>query len=142
MNPIIESNQTAFELINPTTLYNPQPFGYSHVAEVKEFKRILHISGQGGENQQGVLAETFEAQLRQTFSNIKLALSAVNATLSDIAVLKILVVNHDQDKHQVLIHEMHKIWQGKACPACTLIPVQCLALKQMMIEVEVTAYSL
>ena len=52
-------NNTVLNFINPNKLYNPKPFAYSHIAEVRNFERILHISGQGGENQQGLLSENF-----------------------------------------------------------------------------------
>ena len=51
-----------FELSNPKKLYNPRPFAYSHMAEVRHFSRILHISGQGGENQRGHLSQDFAAE--------------------------------------------------------------------------------
>ena len=58
----------SFQMINPNTLYNPTAFAYSHVAEVRHYLRILHISGQGGENQQGQLSQDFAQQVHQAFS--------------------------------------------------------------------------
>ena len=130
----------SFELINPNTLYNPRPFAYSHIAEVKHFLRILHISGQGGENQRGQLSQSFAEQTQQTFLNLKSALEAADASFLDIAVLRILVVDHSPKKHQFLIQEMQQLWKDQTFPACTLIPVPCLALPSMLIEIEATAY--
>ena len=130
----------AFVIHNPKTLYNPQPFGYSHIAEVTHVQRILHISGQGGENSEGILSPHFTLQLEQAFHNIKLALAHVQATLQDIAVLRVLVVGHDAQKHQILIQHMQKYWNDVPFPACTLIPVPCLAIHDMLIEIEATAY--
>lgn len=136
------SSIQAFRLINPNTLYNPRAFAYSHIAEVKHFLRVLHISGQGGENQQGQLSSDFPAQTHQAFLNLQLALAHVDASLLDIAVLRILVVDHSTKKHQFLIQEMQTLWKNHAFPACTLIPVPCLALPAMQIEIEATAYCL
>lgn len=127
-------------IYNPSALYNPIPYAYSHVAEVKNFSRIIHIAGQGGEDIHGVCAIGFEQQLINTFNNIKTALDHCNAKFSDIAVLRILVVDHDSQKHQLLIREMNRIWKDKNFPACTLIPVPCLATTDMLIEIEATAY--
>ena len=135
-------NNTALNFINPNKLYNPKPFAYSHIAEVRNFSRILHISGQGGENQQGLLSENFNTQTQQAFCNIKIALMQVQAQFSDIAVLRILVVNHTPEKHQFLIQEMQKHWGELDFPACTLITVPCLAIPGMLIEIEATAYSI
>ena len=140
MNSSIEQPSKAFVLLNPKTLYNPQAFAYSHIAAVTQFPRIFHISGQGGENQRGLLSTDFAVQVRQAFQNIELALSHVQATLQDTAVLRILVVDHNPQKHQFLIQEMQKLWKDQPFPACTLIPVPCLALVGMLIEIEATAY--
>ncbi|SDY43481.1 RidA family protein [Acinetobacter kyonggiensis] len=140
MNSSIEQSSKAFRLLNPKTLYNPQPFAYSHITEVTQFQRVLHISGQGGENQRGLLSTDFAVQVRQAFQNIELALTHVQATLQDTAVLRILVVDHNPQKHQFLIQEMQKLWKDQPFPACTLIPVPCLALAGMLIEIEATAY--
>ncbi|WP_445116540.1 RidA family protein [Acinetobacter sp. WZC-1] len=129
-----------FELLNPNTLYNPRPFAYSHIAEVKNFLRILHISGQGGENSEGHLSSHFSEQLHQAFCNVQHALQHVDAALGDIAVLRILVVDHSPEKHQFLIQEIQQLWKDQAFPACTLIPVPCLAIQGMLIEIEATAY--
>lgn len=131
-----------FKMANPNTLYNPSAFAYSHVAEIRHYLRILHISGQGGENQHGQLANDFAQQVHQAFLNVQHALDAVGASLFDIAVLRILVVDHSPKKHQFLIQEMQKLWKDQAFPACTLIPVPCLALHGMQIEIEATAYCL
>lgn len=130
----------AFEMFNPNTLYNPNAFAYSHVAEVRHYLRILHISGQGGENQQGQLSKDFAQQVHQAFSNVQHVLDEVDASILDIAVLRILVVDHSPKKHQFLIQEIQQRWKGHAFPACTLIPVPCLALQGMLIEIEATAY--
>lgn len=140
MNSKIGFPMRSFQLINPKTLYNPRPFAYSHIAEVRHFLRVLHISGQGGENQRGQLSLDFSEQTQQAFLNLKNALKAVDAALLDIAVLRILVVDHSSKKHQFLIQEMQQLWKNQDFPACTLIPVPCLAIQDMLIEIEATAY--
>lgn len=115
----------AFNLINPNTLYNPRAFAYSHITEVKHFLRILYISGQDGENQQGQLSNDFAVQVHQAFQNMQLALAEVDAALLDIAVLRILVVDHSAKKHQSLIQEMQHLWKNHVFPACILIPMSC-----------------
>ncbi|MDX8162749.1 RidA family protein [Acinetobacter pittii] len=134
-------SQETFKIINPSTLYNPTPNAYSHVAVVENFKNIIHVAGQGGENSQGELSPSFEEQANQVFDNIQHALKAANAELSNIAVLRVLVVDHSVEKHQILIKIMQNLWKNHPFPACTLIPVPRLALEHMLIEVEATAYT-
>lgn len=134
-------SQETFKIINPSTLYNPTSNAYSHIAVVKNFKNIIHVAGQGGENSQGELSQSFKEQVNQAFDNIQYALKAANAELSNIAVLRVLVVDHSVEKHQILIKIMQNLWKNHPFPACTLIPVPRLALEHMLIEVEATAYT-
>lgn len=137
-----KNNESAFRIINPNTLYDPTPFGYSHIAEVTKFNRIIHIAGQSGEDISGNLSSDFHTQVKQTFENIKLALASVHCSIADIAVLKVLIVNHNTEKHEILIQESHRIWGDIQFPTCTLIPVTCLAQPEMQIEIDATAYVL
>ncbi|WP_224992273.1 RidA family protein [Acinetobacter pittii] len=134
-------SQEAFKIINPSTLYDPTSNGYSHVAVVKNFKNIIHVAGQGGENSKGELSPNFEEQANQVFDNIQHALKSANAELNNIAVLRVLVVDHSVEKHQILIKIMQNLWKNHPFPACTLIPVPRLALEHMLIEIEATAYT-
>lgn len=134
-------NKETFRIINPSTLYNPTPNAYSHIAVVQNFKNIIHIAGQGGEDSKGELSPNFEEQATQVFNTIQNALTAAEAKISDIAVLRVLIVDHSDEKHQILIKIMQNLWKNHPFPACTLIPVPRLALERMLIEVEATAYT-
>ncbi|MDX7881023.1 RidA family protein [Acinetobacter nosocomialis] len=134
-------NKETFRIINPSTLYNPTPNAYSHIAVVQNFKNIIHIAGQGGEDSKGELSPNFEEQATQVFNNIQNALTVAEAKISDIAVLRVLIVDHSDEKHQILIKIMQNLWKNHPFPACTLIPVPRLALERMLIEVEATAYT-
>ncbi|GAA5558595.1 MULTISPECIES: RidA family protein [Acinetobacter] len=134
-------NKETFKIINPSTLYNPTPNAYSHVAVVQNFNNIIHVAGQGGEDSKGELSSNFQEQATQVFNNIQHALTAADAKISDIAVLRVLIVDHSDEKHQILIKIMQNLWKNHPFPACTLIPVPRLALERMLIEVEATAYT-
>lgn len=130
-----------FQIINPETLYNPQAFAYSHVVEIRNFQRILHIAGQGGENQVGKISHDFSQQVSQAFHNLERALNHLKASINNIAMLRLLIVDHDTAKHNVVIKVMQALWPEHNFPACTLIPVTRLALPNMQFEVEATAYT-
>ncbi|OCZ62458.1 RidA family protein [Acinetobacter seifertii] len=134
-------NKETFKIINPSTLYNPTANAYSHVAVVQNFKNIIHVAGQGGEDSKGELSSNFQEQATQVFNNIQHALTAADAKISDIAFLRVLIVDHSDEKHQILIKIMQNLWKNHPFPACTLIPVPRLALERMLIEVEATAYT-
>lgn len=130
-----------FKMINPSELYDPRSNGYSHVSIVPPNMRTIHIAGQGGENKKGELSKDFDQQVQQVFYNIQHALASAQAQLSDIAVLRILVVDHNAEKLQALAQTIQHLWPQQAYPVCTLIPVSGLALAGMQIEVEATAYT-
>ena len=126
--------------MNPPGLYDPAPHGYSHVAVVAAGARLLIVSGQGGENERGELTPDFRAQVRQAFRNLEVAVTAGGAALGDIAKLTLLIVDHDDEKLGVFGAELDRIWPaGRMKPACTLIPVQRLALDGMLFEIEAMA---
>ena len=123
-----DSDSLAFKLINPNGLYDPSLNGYSHIAVVQPNMKIIHISGQGGENNKDELSYNFDQQVQQVFYNIQQALASAQAQLSDIAVLRILAVHHHPEKHQILIRHIRSLWKDHVFPFCTLIPVTGLAL--------------
>ncbi|MDU2407483.1 MAG: Rid family hydrolase [Acinetobacter junii] len=136
-----DSDSLAFKLINPNGLYDPSLNGYSHIAVVQPNMKIIHISGQGGENNKGELSQNFDQQVQQVFYNIQTALNSVQAQLKDIAVLRVLIVNHNAEKLHLLTQTIQHFWRNDSFPAYTLIPVPCLALEGMQIEIEATAYT-
>ena len=125
--------------INPPGLYDPRANGYSHVVVAPAQARTLFVAGQGGENAAGQLSADFGEQLRQAFTNVRIALAAAGGTLHDVAKLTVLVVGHTEQRLALLSGMVRSLWPDGAAPACTLIPVPRLALDGMLIEVEATA---
>ena len=125
--------------INPPELYDPEPNGYSHVAELSAGSRLVWISGQGGETADGRLPDDFRAQVRQAFANLGVALASAGATPRDIAKLTVLIVGHSEDRLHVFGEEMAAAFGPGIKPACTLIPVPRLALDGMLFEIEAMA---
>lgn len=129
------------DLFNPAGLYDPSANGYSHVAVVRLPARVIHIAGQGGEDADGHLSPGFEEQVGQALDNLQIALRSAQASLADVARLRILVVDHDEDRLGIIAHQVRRRWPNRAAPACTLIPVPRLALDGMLFEIEAEAYA-
>jgi enamine deaminase RidA (YjgF/YER057c/UK114 family) len=128
------------QLINPPSLYDPAPNGYSHMATVPAGGvRFVLLAGQGGEDRHGVLSPDFRTQLRQAMDNVCHALEAAGATPSDVARTLVLIVDHSEERLRMLGEEFDRVWGDAAKPACTLIPVPRLALDGMLVEIEATA---
>ena len=133
------SSFPAFELFNPQGLYDPSQNGYSHIAELQPQARLLYIAGQGGENAQGQLSTEFAEQARQALANLRTALRSRGAGFADVFKLTLLIVGHDEAKLRLWVEALDQAWGGAMKPVCTLIPVPCLALSGMQIEIDAVA---
>ncbi|MCW9705510.1 Rid family hydrolase [Fodinibius salsisoli] len=134
-----QAEQKKHEISNPTTLYDPTDFGYSHIATVPPNSTMIYVAGQGGGQHQQDTIANFRSQVHQAFENLRLALASQNSSMQDVVKLTTLVVNHNKDKHRVLIEESLNHWSDKKFPTQSLIPVSRLAVEGMLFEVEAIA---
>jgi len=122
-------------IVNPKTLYDPTPNGYSTAVIAPANARIAYISGQGGQDATGGLSPDFSAQVKQAYANLNAALEGIGARPDQVAKLTVYVVDHDMSKLGVLT-EAVKAMFGETLPAQTLVPVPKLAVDPMLFEVE------
>ncbi|MGF6233464.1 enamine deaminase RidA (YjgF/YER057c/UK114 family) [Inquilinus ginsengisoli] len=122
-------------IVNPKTLYDPSPNGYSTAVITPPGARVAYISGQGGQDGTGALSPDFAVQVRQAYANLRTALDALGARPDQVAKLTVFVVDHDMAKLGVLTQAVKEMF-GAALPAQTLIPVPKLAVDPMLFEVE------
>jgi enamine deaminase RidA (YjgF/YER057c/UK114 family) len=122
-------------IVNPQTLYDPTPNGYSTAVIVPGGARVAYISGQGGQDGTGALSPDFAVQVEQAYANLRNAIEALGAKLDQVAKLTVFVVDHDMSKLEVLTRNVKAMF-GAALPAQTLVPVPKLAIDPMLFEVE------
>lgn len=122
-------------LMNPEGLYDPSPNAYSQMASVPAGTRLVFVSGQGGDNPDGSFDPDFATQAAAAFRNVGIALAALGAGPAQVAKITVLIVDHDMKKLR-LMQEAQRGLLGAHHPAATLVPVPCLALPDMLIEVE------
>lgn len=121
--------------VNPEQM--KKPAAYSHGALAEGSGRTLYVAGQIPLDAADQTPETFEAQAKLVFTNIKCVLDAAGMTLSDIVKMTtFLVRREDAPSFQSLRGEF---MQG-AKPPSTLVFVSGLGRPQFLIEVEVTAF--
>lgn len=125
-------------IVNPQTLYDPSPNGYSTAVITPGGGRVAYISGQGGQDSRGGLSPDFAAQVEQAYANLRAALDGVGARPDQVAKLTVFVVDHDMSKLGVLTQAVKRMF-GEALPAQTLVPVPKLAVDGMLFEVEAVA---
>ena len=87
------------------------------------------------------VSPSFEDQVGQALDNLQTALRSAQASVVDVAWLRILVVGHDEDRLGIIAHQVRRRWPNRAAPTCTLIPVPRLALDGMLFEIEAEAYA-
>ena len=122
-------------IVNPQTMFDPTPNGYSTAVIVPAGARIAYISGQGGQDATGGLSPDFATQVQQAYANLATALEALGAKPNQVAKLTIFVVDHDMSKLEVLTRNVTAMF-GETLPAQTLVPVPKLAIDPMLFEVE------
>lgn len=122
-------------IVNPQTLHDPTPNGYSTAVITPSGARIAYISGQGGQDERGALAPDFASQVEQAYDNLGAALAGIGAGPDQVAKLTVFVVDHDMSKLEVLTRNVVAMF-GDNLPAQTLIPVPKLAIDPMLFEVE------
>lgn len=126
------------KFINPSALYDPTPNGYTHVVVAPPHGVTVYIAGQGGEDKEGHLSDSFVDQVKQAFVNLDIALAIAGAGPEHVVKIGTLVVDHDEQKLEQLTSEVLAIW-GQKTPAQTLVPVPRLALDGMLFEVDAIA---
>ena len=129
------ANDLKLTIVNPKTLYDPTPNGYSTAVIVPGGARVAYISGQGGQDSTGGLSPDFAIQVKQAYANLGAALDGLGARPDQVAKLTVFVVDHDMSKLQVLTESVKAMF-GETLPAQTLVPVPKLAIDPMLFEVE------
>nr|WP_206444448.1 RidA family protein [Nocardioides sp. KC13] len=115
----------------------PAPAGYSHVVVTDPGSRLVVTSGQVGITADGTVAEGWEAQTRQTFTNLGAALAAAGATWADVVKLTYFVVSTDD---LPLIRSVRdEFVDATNPPASSLVQVAGLFRPDELIEIEATA---
>jgi enamine deaminase RidA (YjgF/YER057c/UK114 family) len=127
------------EIFSPATL--PPPTGYSHVAKVSK-GTLVYIAGQVSSDASGKLVGegNFEAQVEQVFKNVKLALQAAGADMTDIVKMNTyLVAEVGQDDLPKMRAIRDRYMSKDKPPASTLVVVSRLARPGWLIEIEAVA---
>ena len=129
------SNAQELTIVNPPSLGDPSPKGYSTAVIVPANARVAYISGQGGFDATGGLSPDFATQVAQAYANLGAALEGIGARPDQVAKLTVYVVDHDMSKLGVLTQNVIAMF-GDRLPAQTMVPVPMLAIDPMLFEVE------
>jgi 2-iminobutanoate/2-iminopropanoate deaminase len=107
-----------------------KPAGVWSPATICEPGRLLFISGK-------IVGEgDYRAQTRQVCENLKTAIEAAGGTMADIARVDVYVLDIDQFD---TIHAVRREYFPSEPPASTMVQVQRLVDKRMLIEINAIA---
>jgi 2-iminobutanoate/2-iminopropanoate deaminase len=122
--------------VNPWTWQ--ERFGFSHAWKVDGAQSVVFLAGQGPVSADGQVVGDgdFEAQVRQTFENLRTVLEQSGASFD--AVVKVTAFMTDITKLRDYARVRNEFITGPP-PASTALEVSALALPGMMIEVEAIA---
>lgn len=120
--------------IRPTGLSNTPLF-----SPVVKAGNTIYIAGQVARNAAGELVGPGDIllQAEQVFQNLKVALSAANATVDDLVRITIYLTDARFRESFNAVQQRHLTG---AVPASTLLIVAGLAQPHFLVEVEATAY--
>lgn len=110
---------------------------YGYAQAVKKGNTVW-ISGQLGHNQQGELVEGMEAQMRQTYGNIKALLSSYNMNLDDV-VEEVIYVTDTAAGFDARKNLKNEVYTDPKTVASTMVGVTSLALTGQLVEIKIIA---
>ena len=121
---------------------------YTHVITVRGGKTVF-IAGQVATDgtkgatrlEDAVVGKgNLRAQAEQVCKNLKTALAAAGAAPADVVKINVYVKNYNPDKDLAVIDQvMTPFFPRDKMPTSTLVGVQSLALKELLIEIEAIA---
>jgi enamine deaminase RidA (YjgF/YER057c/UK114 family) len=110
---------------------------YGYAQAVRAGKTVW-LSGQLGHDGKGVLADGMEAQMRQTYANVKKLLKAYGMTMADV-VEEVVYVLDMQEAFAARKKLGRKVYPDPMQVASTLIGVVALALPGQLVEIKIVA---
>lgn len=126
------------EYINPDSLFPSEQYGFSQVV-VTAGAKTIYASGQTARDTQHKTTGDFAEQSVQALRNVETALAAAGATLADVAMLRIYIVNYQIEQASAVSGALKQFFPADRLPASTWIGVAALAAPEFLIEIEATA---
>ena len=128
-------------IYNPTTMAKPLGL-YCHVSRAKAGE-FLHIAGQVSVDKDGELvgAGDFEAQMKQTYANLRAALESAGAGFGNVVkYTTYLTRREDLDEYRRVRSTLYDdIYPNGGYPPNTLLIISALVNDDLLLEIEAVA---
>lgn len=129
----VDDEPSGLVILNPETMFDPEPLGFSQVAIAPPGASTVYIAGQTGGADKGLFAE----QCRVAFGSIDTAMQAAGGSIANIAKLTVYIVDHDKTKHDALISEVRRAFGSRLAPTCTIVPLTSSGIvPNQLVEIE------
>lgn len=127
--------------INPRTLPNWSGMFSQVVVTEKNGLRFIHISGQVGvgPDKNIIGRNNLQEQTTQALKNLKSALTAAGANITDLVKITIYVLDYQYKQASVIREALRAVFPQGRLPALTLIGVAALAGAEFLIEIDAEA---
>jgi enamine deaminase RidA (YjgF/YER057c/UK114 family) len=113
--------------------------GYSHVVKTSG-ETTVYVAGQIALDANGaIVGNDVATQARQVYQNVRAALTAAGARMSDVVKMTTYVVELDDAKLAAVREARKGVFPTAGPPASTLVGVTRLAMEGLLVEVEVIA---
>jgi Putative translation initiation inhibitor, yjgF family len=131
----LTADQAPLTHSNPAKLNKPN--GYSHVVTAAP-GQTLYISGQVALDESGKVmgAGDMQAQAKQVFENLRIALNGAGADFSNVVKLNYYITDVSQVQK---VRDVRNQYILSDFPASTLVEVKALVRPEFMIEVDAIA---
>jgi len=124
------------ERLKPANVWDSTPYKFSQAIRVRHSQDLLFIAGQAGMDESGQIVQGLEAQIRQSFENIRRVVSGAGGSMAN--VIKITGYLRDMGGLETYTKMVSEFF-GNDLPAATVVQVTALALEPLLVEVDAVA---
>jgi 2-iminobutanoate/2-iminopropanoate deaminase len=124
------------ERLKPNNVWDSTPYKFSQAIRVRQSQDLLFIAGQAGMDERGQIVQGLEAQVRQSFENIRRVVTGAGGSMEN--VIRITGYLRDMGALETYTKIMTEFFQNKL-PAATVVEVTALALQPLLVEVDAIA---
>jgi len=124
------------ERLKPNNVWDSTPYKFSQAIRVRQSQDLLFIAGQVGMDERGQIVQGLEAQVRQSFENIRRVVTGVGGSMEN--VIRITGYLRDMGTLEAYAKIMSEFFQN-TLPAATVVEVTALALEPLLVEVDAVA---
>jgi enamine deaminase RidA (YjgF/YER057c/UK114 family) len=129
------------QTINPPSLFDSKPYGFSQAVIAPSNGKTVYISGQVAMDVDEKLigATDLAQQTRQSLKNLDLAVQAAGGSIQHVVMLRLYVVKPKPGDTTIVGEILREYFGTQNPPASTWIGVTSLAREEFLIEIEATA---